>query len=68
MARIWKFGTDVNTDQIVPGRYAPYMTSEAELRKYPFIEARPDFAPNVKPGDIIEAFKTEKVVNKELIA
>ena len=37
MARIWRFGTDVNTDQIVPGRYAPYMTSEAELRKYPFI-------------------------------
>jgi methanogen homoaconitase small subunit len=25
MARIWKFGADVDTDQIVPGRYAPYM-------------------------------------------
>jgi methanogen homoaconitase small subunit len=55
MARVWKFGVDVNTDQIVPGRYAPYMTSEAELRKYPFIEARPDFAPNVKPGDLLVA-------------
>jgi methanogen homoaconitase small subunit len=55
MARIWKFGADVDTDQIVPGRYAPYMTSEAELGKYPFIEARPEFAAQVCPGDIIVA-------------
>ena len=55
MARVWKFGPDIDTDQIVPGRYAPYMTSEAELGKYPFIEARPEFAPQVKPGDIIVA-------------
>ncbi|NJL03822.1 MAG: homoaconitate hydratase [Chloroflexaceae bacterium] len=54
MARIWKFGSDVNTDQIVPGRYAPYMLkNEDDLRKYPFVEARPDFAPNVQPGDIL---------------
>src|SRR6476661_3784352 len=55
MARVWRFGADVNTDQIVPGRYAPYMTSEAELRKYPFIEARPEFAQSVQPGDVIVA-------------
>ncbi len=55
MARVWTFGTDVNTDQIIPGRYAPYMTSEAELKKYPFIEARPEFPETVRPGDIIIA-------------
>jgi methanogen homoaconitase small subunit len=56
MARVWIFGNDVNTDQIVPGRYAPYMLkSEAELAKYPFVEARPDFAPNVQPGDVLVA-------------
>src|SRR4051794_38873892 len=55
MARVWRFGTDVNTDQIVPGRYAPYMTSEAELGKYVFIEARPEFAAMVQPGDLIVA-------------
>ena len=54
-ARVWRFGADVNTDQIVPGRFAPYMTSEAELRKAPFIEARPEFAPTVQPGDLIIA-------------
>ena len=42
--RAWRFGADVNTDLIVPGRYAPYMTSEDELRKYPFVEERPAFA------------------------
>ncbi len=55
MATVWKFGADVDTDQIVPGRYAPYMNSEAELGKYPFIEARPEFAAQVKPGDVIVA-------------
>ena len=58
MARVWLFGADVNTDQIVPGRYAPYMLkNEEDLRKYPFIEARPDFAPNVERGDLIVAGK-----------
>ena len=55
MAKVWLFGDSVDTDQILPGRYAPYMTSEAELGKYPFIEARPEFAQEVKPGDIIVA-------------
>lgn len=55
MARVWLFGEDVDTDQIVPGRYAPYMTSEAELPKHAFIEARPEFAREVRPGDIIVA-------------
>jgi methanogen homoaconitase small subunit len=55
MPRVWRFGADVNTDQIVPGRFAPYMTSEADLRKYPFLEARPEFAPTVQPGDLLVA-------------
>jgi methanogen homoaconitase small subunit len=56
MPRIWLFGPNVNTDQIVPGRYAPYMlTSEDELRKYPFVEARPEFASTVRPGDLLVA-------------
>jgi len=55
MSRLWLFGENVDTDQIVPGRYAPYMTSEAELGKYPFIEARPEFAREVCPGDVIVA-------------
>ncbi len=55
MARVWLFGDNIDTDQILPGRYAPYMTSEAELGKYPFIEARPEFAREVRSGDVIVA-------------
>lgn len=55
MARVWVYGDHVDTDQILPGRYAPYMTSEEALVKYPFIEARPEFAPNVRRGDLIVA-------------
>lgn len=55
MARIWKFGADVDTDQIVPGRYAPYMRPDADVGQAAFIEARPDFAQNAQPGDIIVA-------------
>ena len=64
MSRVWRFGDDVNTDQIVPGRYAPYMTSEAELRKYPFIEARPEFAATVQPGDLIVAGATSAAARR----
>lgn len=56
MARVWIFGQDINTDQIVPGRYAPYMLkNEDDLRKYPFVEHRPDFAGGVRPGDLLVA-------------
>jgi methanogen homoaconitase small subunit len=55
MPRIWLFGSDIDTDQILPGRYAPYMTSEQELGKYPFIEARPEFPATVQAGDLIVA-------------
>ncbi|MEA3346258.1 MAG: homoaconitate hydratase [Chloroflexota bacterium] len=55
MPRIWKFGDDVDTDQILPGRYAPYMTSEEELARYAFIEHRPEFSQLIQEGDIIVA-------------
>jgi methanogen homoaconitase small subunit len=55
MAKIWKFGADVDTDQIVPGRYAPYMRPNVDVGEAAFIEARPDFNKNAQPGDVIVA-------------
>ena len=55
MARVWKFGADVDTDQIVPGRYAPYMRPDADVGQAAFIEARPEFAQSARPGDVIVA-------------
>ena len=55
MPRAWLFGRDIDTDQIIPGRYSPYMTSEEELGKFAFVEHRPEFASTVQPGDVIIA-------------
>ncbi|MAT41808.1 MAG: hypothetical protein CL609_05660 [Anaerolineaceae bacterium] len=55
MARIWKFGSDVDTDQIVPGRYAPYMRPNEDVGNAAFIEANPLFNQQAVPGDIIVA-------------
>jgi len=55
MAKVWKFGADVDTDQIVPGRYAPYMRPDADVGDAAFIEARPDFNQGARPGDVIVA-------------
>lgn len=55
MTRVWKFGADVDTDQIVPGRYAPYMRPDADVGQAAFIEARPEFAQQAAPGDVIVA-------------
>jgi methanogen homoaconitase small subunit len=55
MARVWKFGSDVDTDQIVPGRYAPYMRPNVDVGTAAFIEARPDFNQQAQPGDLIVA-------------
>ena len=41
MNRIWLFGDDVDTDQIIPGRYSPYMTSE-EPRWYSMLSSSID--------------------------
>lgn len=57
MPRIWKFGSDVDTDQIVPGRYAPYMRPNEDVGNAAFIEARPQFAKEARPGDLIVAGK-----------
>ena len=55
MSRIWKFGQDVDTDQIVPGRFAPYMRPDADVGTAAFIEAHPDFNQFAEPGDLLVA-------------
>lgn len=55
MARIWKFGDSINTDDILPGKYAPFMVGEDKFHTYAFAHFRPDFAPNYRPGDILVA-------------
>lgn len=53
MARAWVFGDHLDTDQIVPGRYAPFMVGQDKFHTYAFCDARPGFAKEVRPGDIL---------------
>jgi 3-isopropylmalate/(R)-2-methylmalate dehydratase small subunit len=54
MARAWKFGESLNTDEIIPARYNLTIDPK-ELAQKVFCEVRPDFAPNVQPGDVVVA-------------
>jgi len=53
VARAWVFGDDLDTDQMVPGRYAPFMVGQDKFHTYAFCDARPGFATEVRPGDIL---------------
>ena len=55
--RVWKYGDDVNTDVIFPGKYTYTISEPAEMPQYALEDLDPDFAKNVKPGDIIVAGK-----------
>ena len=52
MGRTWKFGKNINTDLITPGRYNMTVKPE-ELAKVCFVEYRPEFAKEVKKGDFV---------------
>ncbi len=52
--RVWKFGNDVNTDLIIPGRHLSSY-DPAHLAKHAMEGASKDFATSVSKGDIIVA-------------
>src|SRR5579859_5234801 len=51
--RAWKYGDNVNTDVIFPGKYTYTVTDVAEMAKHALEDLDPTFAGNVKPGDIV---------------
>ncbi|MBA7595438.1 2,3-dimethylmalate dehydratase small subunit [subsurface metagenome] len=55
--KVWKFGDDISTDHIAPGRLFHLRTNLPELAKHVLEDADPDFAKKVKPGDIIAGGK-----------
>jgi 3-isopropylmalate/(R)-2-methylmalate dehydratase small subunit len=52
MGKAWTFGENLNTDEIIPGRFNITIDPQ-ELAKNVFCEIKPEYAKNVKPGDII---------------
>ncbi len=52
--RVWTLGRDVDTDQIISGKYLTIIDPE-ELKKHVFEIALPEFAKEARPGDILVA-------------
>ncbi len=52
--KVFKFGSDINTDEIIPARYLNTSDPD-ELAKYCMEDADPEFINKMKPGDIIVA-------------
>jgi len=52
--KVWKFGDHVDTDLIIPARFL-YNADPQVFSKHCFEDERPEFAKNVKEGDIVVA-------------
>jgi 3-isopropylmalate/(R)-2-methylmalate dehydratase small subunit len=52
--RVWKFGSDVDTDAIIPARYLN-QTDPGELARHVMEDERPEFIREVKKGDVLVA-------------
>ncbi|MBN2410029.1 MAG: 3-isopropylmalate dehydratase small subunit [Candidatus Aminicenantes bacterium] len=55
--RVWKYGDDINTDVIFPGRYTYKIMEPAEMAAHAMEDLDAEFARNVRPGDVIVAGK-----------
>jgi 3-isopropylmalate/(R)-2-methylmalate dehydratase small subunit len=52
--KVWKFGDDVDTDAIIPGRFLT-INDPYELSEHAFEGVRPEFARGVQEGDVVVA-------------
>lgn len=53
--RAWKFGSNVSTDSIAPGRLISLRSNPPEYAKHVLEDARPEFVQGVKTDDFIVA-------------
>ena len=55
--RTWKYGDNVNTDVIFPGKYTYTISDPSEMPPHALEDLDPTFAEDVQPNDIIVAGK-----------
>ena len=55
--RVWKYGDDVSTDVIFPGKYTYTISNPSEMAKHALEDLDPRFSEEVKSNDIIVAGK-----------
>lgn len=51
--RAWKFGDNISTDHITPGRYYHLRSNMPELAKHVMEDANPEFPQKMKEGDFV---------------
>ena len=57
VGRAWKFGDNISTDEITPGRYMGLRSNLPELAKHTLEDARKEFPSSVREGDFVVAGK-----------
>ena len=55
--RVWKYGDDINTDMLFPGKYTYTCSTAEEVKPHLLEDLDPEFAGNVEAGDIVMAGK-----------
>jgi 3-isopropylmalate/(R)-2-methylmalate dehydratase small subunit len=51
--KVWKYGDNVNTDVIFPGKYTYTVSDPVEMPKHALEDLDPEFAGSVQAGDVI---------------
>ncbi len=51
--KVWKYGDDINTDVLFPGKYTYTVTDSKEMAKIALEDLDPEFAKNIQKGDVI---------------
>lgn len=57
MTKVWRYGDDINTDMLFPGKYTYSCSKPEEILPHLLEDLDPQFAKEVQPGDIILAGK-----------
>ena len=55
--KVWKYGDDINTDMLFPGKYTYTCSTPDEIRPHLLEDLDTSFAQNVQAGDVIFAGK-----------
>lgn len=51
--RVWRYGDDVNTDMLFPGKYTYTCATAEEVKPHLLEDLDPTFAGNVQAGDVL---------------
>ncbi len=51
--RAWKYGDNINTDVLFPGKYTYTVKGREDIASHALEDLDPAFAPNVRTGDVI---------------